>query len=320
MKVTIVVPTIREKNIQEFLDAWQDEFAMAEIIIVEDNPSRTFDLKGHSNIAHYSWEDIDRELGESSWIIPRRTDCVRSYGYYKAYQTRPDMLVTLDDDCYPMEPGGKGFLSRHWECLQGNGSAEAWRETGEGVVTRGVPYYNRARQRPVVLNHGLWNRIPDYDAPTQLLQSRQPGEFRFTNQTIPVGMYFPMCGMNVALRPEAIPAFYFMLMGRDYAYDRFGDIWAGVLVKKICDHLGKAVRSGDPAVAHQRASNVWANLRKEAPGLEVNETFWQAVDGVVLTGSTFGACYKEVTDKAELEGEYWIKLRRAMRVWAELFD
>ena len=100
------------------------------------------------------------------------------------------------------------------------------------------------------------------------------------DQTIPTGRYYPMCGMNVALRPVVVPAFYFLLMGRDAGVDRFGDIWAGVFVKRICDHLGWAVNSG-PAqvVADQRASNVWANLRKEAPGLELNETLWRAVDG-----------------------------------------
>jgi hypothetical protein len=129
-----------------------------------------------------------------------------------------------------------------------------------------------------------------------------------------------MCGMNVAFRPEVVPAFYFLLMGRDYEYDRFGDIWAGILVKKICDHLGYAVHSGEPAVSHQRASNVWANLRKEAPGLEVNESFWQAVDRVVLTKTTFGSCYAELANGLDIEGDYWDKLRRAMGMWAGLFD
>jgi len=320
MKTTIVVPTIREKNMQDFLAAWGGAFADAHVIIVEDNPTRTFNLGHRPNVTHYAWEDIERDLGSASWIIPRRTDCVRSYGYFKAYQTQPDMLVTLDDDCYPPADGGQNFLAKHWERLQGTGNAEAWRSTGIGVIPRGVPYYNRIRQWPVVLNHGLWTRVIDYDSPTQLLQSRAPGEFRYENQTIPAGMYFPLCGMNVALRPEVIPAFYFMLMGRDYAYDRYGDIWAGLFVKKICDHLGKAVNSGDPAVEHQRASNVWANLRKEAPTLETNEALWAAIDRVVLTQTTFGACYTELADQLELVGEYWSKLRNAMRAWAELFE
>lgn len=319
MKVTIVVPTIREDCLKSFLTAWHKEFAQAHIIVVEDNPTKTFDVSNYSNVTHYTWEDIERDLGKVSWIIPRRTDCIRSYGYYKAYHDHPDMIVTLDDDCYPANGDGSGFLSRHWERLNEGGISEAWRETGQGVVTRGVPYFNLARKWPVIINHGLWNCIPDFDAPTQLLQTRYPREFQFKNQTIPAGMYFPMCGMNLAFRPEVVPALYFLLMGKDYEYDRFGDIWAGIVVKKICDHLGYAINSGEPLVRHQRASNVWVNLRKEAGGLELNETLWQYVDRVVLTQTTFGGCYKELAENLKLEGEYWAKLRKAMRVWVELF-
>ena len=65
---------------------------------------------------------------------------------------------------------------------------------------------------------------------------------------------------------------------------------------------------------------MWANLRKEAPGLEVNESFWQAVDRIVLTRTTFASCYAELADRLDLAGDYWTQLRRAMNTWAGLFD
>jgi hypothetical protein len=319
MKATVVVPTIREDCLREFLLAWGSEFVEAHIIVVEDNPVRSFEVGGQAHITHYAWEDIDRDLGEDSWIIPRRTDCIRSYGYLKAFHDQPDMIVTLDDDCYPIDGAEEGFLARHWQRLNGEGCTQAWRESANGIATRGVPYFSTNRQWPVALNHGMWRGVPDYDAPTQLVRSRLPTEFRFENQTIPVGMYFPMCGMNIAFRPEVVPALYFLLMGKGYEYDRFGDIWAGIMVKKICDHLGYAIQSGEPAVSHERASNVWANLRKEAAALEANESFWRTVDRVTLMKTTFAACYKELANGIELEGEYWGKLREAMMTWADLF-
>ena len=320
MKISIVVPTIREEGIREFLSAWEDEFRGANIIIVEDNPSREFDLSSSLNLSHFSWEEIDDDLGADGWIIPRRTDCIRSYGFYKAYQQGADMIVTLDDDCYPEKSNGESFLACHWRRLSDGGQCEAWRETAIGVPTRGLPYFNRARRWPVAINHGMWTGVPDLDAPTQLVSSRSPQNFHFENQTIPVGMYFPMCGMNLAFRREVVPAMYFMLMGRDYEYDRFGDIWAGIVVKKICDHLGYAVTSGGPAVAHRRASNVWSNLRKEAAGLEVNEEFWQVVDHTNLTKTTFSECYVELAEQFDLKAEYWDRVRKAMHVWAELCE
>lgn len=315
MTITIVVPTIRQNSTQKFLEAWGAQFSDAHLIVVEDNPTKTFSLP-YPNLTHYSWEDIERTLGKDAWIIPRRTDCIRSFGYFMAYQEQPDMIVTLDDDCYPED---ENFLEKHWKRLQEGGSSVAWCETGDGVVSRGVPYFNQERKLECVINHGMWNNVPDYDAPTQLLQKRYPREFSWTNRTIPVGMYFPMCGMNLAFRAKVVPALYFLLMGKDYEFDRFGDIWAGIFVKKICDHLGHCINSGEPAVRHERASNVWANLRKEAPGLEVNEVLWREIDSIVLTKTNFKDCYKELANNLKLDGNYWQKLKRAMNIWADFF-
>jgi len=323
-KTVVVVPTIRESCIRDFLHAWEHELANAHVIVLEDNPEKTFDLGARAGIDHLCWTDIDEELGDQAWIIPRRTDCVRSFGYYRAWRERPDMIVTLDDDCFPVARGGEGFLERHWRRLEEGGTHEAWQESGVGVRTRGYPYFHSRRRWRCALNHGMWQRVPDYDAPTQLLEQRAPHAFRFDNQTIAPGRYFPMCGMNLAFRPEIVPALYFLLMGRDFEFDRFGDIWAGVFAKKICDHMGWAVNSGDPAVDHRRASNVWANLRKEAPGLELNETLWSAVDAVRLTETTVAGCYRQLADALPRSGlsaaAYLRKLADAMRIWTDLFE
>lgn len=316
MKTAIVVPTIREECIKAFLKEWDEEFKRSTIFVVEDNPSPTFELGNYANLRHFSWEDIDKDLGTYSWIIPRRTDCIRSYGFYKAYEHGFDMIVTIDDDCYPND---KVFLDTHWQRLN-NGKHLAWRETGEGVVTRGVPYINLHRERACVINHGMWTNVPDYDAPTQLVQNRLNRDFRHVNQTIPFGMYFPMCGMNLAFRPQVIPALYFLLMGKNYEFDRFGDIWSGIIIKKICDYLGFCINSGEPLVVHKRASNVWENLKKEVHGLRVNEELWDAVDRVSLTKSSFKECYMELAKKLPLSDKYWKKLKRAMLLWADLFS
>ncbi len=319
LKAAVVVPTIRENNARQFLAAWGDEFASATIIVVEDNPNASFDLGQYPNVRHYAWNDIDTELGGNSWIIPRRSDCVRSYGYLKALQTDPDIIVTIDDDCYP-DSATDGFLQAHAARLRDVGNYDAWVSTGTGQTPRGVPYFNRQRKQRCVINHGLWTGVPDLDAPTQLVASRSGEPFEPIDLTIPKGSYFPMCGMNLAFLPEMAPCMYFLLMGRDWEFDRFGDIWCGIFAKKICDHLGYAVTSGIPAVAHQRASNVWQNLRKEVPGLVINEALWEAVDQIVLTGVTVSSCYREIANGLTLQGDYWDSLKRAMLIWTELVE
>src|SRR5690349_12003297 len=57
-------------------------------------------------------------------------------------------------------------------------------------------------------------------------------------------------------------------------WDRFGDIWLGINLKRHMDEFGWAMVSGYAAVEHTRASDVHVNLKKEATGLEWNERLW----------------------------------------------
>jgi reversibly glycosylated polypeptide/UDP-arabinopyranose mutase len=142
--------------------------------------------------------------------------------------------------------------------------------------------------------------------------------------------------MNAMWRREAIPLSYHMLMGQAFLdltnpdinklpFDRFGDIWCGIIQKKICDHLRWSVSSGTPYIHHDRASNPFTNLRKEANGIEVNEWFWEKVDAINFgnTKMTAASLYKEVgRNIRNWDGEhkdYWRRLGDAMVIWADLF-
>jgi hypothetical protein len=317
VEAVVVVPTAREASLLGFLEAWEEELAEATVLVVEDGPEPTFAVTG-GNVRHLAWCDIEEQLGDVAWVIPRGSGCVRSFGCWAAARMWPDMIVALDDDVRP-DPRHPGFLKAHWARLQ-SGSDDAWVSTLDEASPRGMPYYATERELRVVLNHGLWSGVPDFDAATQLVGSRIAMSGRWSDRTIPRGSYFPMCSMNLAWRPEFTPAMYFLLMGPDYPFDRFGDIWAGVLAKRVADHLGLAVNSGSPGVLHERASNVFTNLSKESRGLAANETFWRAVDSVVLSASSVPAAYAELADRLPLPDPAFVALRRAMRAWAQLFD
>jgi len=313
MKTVIVIPTIREANLQRLLAQWAKEFSGHHIIVVEDNPIKTFQVAKTTDITHYSWKEIDQELRERSWIIPRRTDCVRSFGFYKAYQMKPDMVITLDDDCYPDH---EKFLEIHRNALQQEHYTE-WFQHYPGLRVRGVPY--QLETVPTVLNIGLWSHIPDLDAKTQLDNPEYRSMRYEFNYPTPKGYFAPVCGMNLAFKPEIIPAFYFLLMGQKYEYDRFGDIWAGIFLKKICDHLGFIISGGEPYVRHERASDPYVNLEKEKPGLEINERLWEDIKKMQLEGKNFKECYLSLARQLPEYSLYWKNLKEAMHIWANLF-
>lgn len=337
----LVVPSIRKDSFDRFVREWRPTglFDRVDLILIEDNSERTFETPDEAKGRHYTWSDID--TFEWSWIIPRRSDTVRSFGYWRAWNMGYDYLMTMDDDCYPA-PGYEELDLIHKSMM----TRTRWFNTLNSVRPRGVPYFNTGK-RDVHVNHGIWQGVLDYDAPQQLVNP-VPEVYTHDNRIIPHGAYHPFCGMNAMWRREAIPLSYHLLMGqarsREYGppcneplklsrlpFDRFGDIWCGIIQKKICDHLGWSVSTGTPYIHHDRASNPFANLRKEANGIEVNEWFWEKIDAIVLPdrqvldSSTAPAAYcyavvaGAVSDFGGEHAEYWKVLGAAMSRWSDLF-
>jgi reversibly glycosylated polypeptide/UDP-arabinopyranose mutase len=342
--VVLVVPSIREGSWNRFVKEWSDVglFDHVDVILMEDNPSQTFKAEiPNAYVYHYSWEDIDNVLGNRNWIIPRRSDTVRSFGYYMAWKLRDryKYVLTLDDDCYPptqeadgfhYKDGAAGFIQLHKDALE---NKPKWFNTLTTVKPRGVPFYETGKLDNVVINHGLWTNVLDYDAPTQLVQPT-PEKFSFDSRIVPHGQYFPMCGMNVMWKNEQTVLMYHLLMGKksgatleQLPFDRFGDIWCGIIAKKICDIKGLNIATGIPYIHHDRASNPFTNLKKEANGLEVNEKFWQYIDSFDRQGGFSSAEFYEemghhIKDFAQYSeyAEYFRQLGEAMIVWAKLFQ
>ncbi len=322
--VFLVVPTIRSL---EFLLVWGGLLSGCHLIVVEDNPTKQISTpkEGFKSVYHYSWGDIKKDIGKDEWIFSRRNAGVRSYGFWKAHELGADIIITLDDDCYPVD---RDFIVRHAANLSLR-APEKWTTTfphPNFLYTRGFPYGVRDKH-PVVISHGLWSNKMDLDAQTQLQHpnvNTQP--YPPTTSFIPKGQFFPMSSMNLAFKREATSLMYFPLMGSDpegnpWGYDRFDDIWAGVFAKKICDHLGLGVVSGSPFVEHRKASDPHKNLEKERGGIETNEILWRMVDEVELKQNSPTGCYRELAQKTQFpKGRYFEKLREAMLVWTRLFQ
>lgn len=331
--IGIVVPSIRENCFKEFCDKWINHIHISysdyklNFYLVEDNDKKSFKvnkdfIKLFNYFRHYSHKEILEDLKDNSWIIPFNTDCVRSYGYYKAYQDGCDYIITLDDDCYPLE---KYNILDHIASLMLNVRSTRWQTTlVDGAFPRGYPYELKHDYNEVMINHGLWTNVLDLDAPTQLIH----GELRYSmflpseDKIIPYGIYYPNCGMNLSWKREMTKYMYFMLMGKSYPFDRFGDIFCGIVAKKVCDTYGWSVRSGTPYIYHSRASNVFDNLIKEAKGIKYNEVFWKVVDRVKHNPNRdiYLDIAEEIGNAQELDLQYFKMLSKSMKVWFSLFE
>lgn len=313
----LVVPSIREQHLKEFLAAWSDRGGWDAVVLVEDNPEKTFDVKVD---AHYSWKEIAEVAGSDAWIFSRRDSAIRAFGFLAAWRMGAEYVATLDDDCFPIS-GYHDWFGEHVRLMN---DRTRWTPSIPGLRTRGLPYRNLGAKSAHV-NMGLWENVADYDSVQTLgLLAKSPELPYFTPPSgswiVPAGQYAPVCGMNLCFRREAAPLVYFPLMGEGQTYRRFDDIWMGVVMKKVADHLGWWVTAGEPHIEHRRASDPMVNLVKEAPGVAANEWLWGAVDAVPLSEGDAADCVAELgAGLRRHEDGYVAKMGEALGVWARFF-
>lgn len=311
MKV-LVLPTVRPESLPAFFDDWAPYADWDSVIVVHDAESCPPDSPG------YCWEDIDQDLGGASWIISRKNAAIRCFGFLKALERGAEWIGTLDDDCMPTESMAGGFFAAHQRAMQ---SHRRWVSSIPGFRSRGLPYRNLGELSRVVVNHGLWEGNPDLDAVHSLASPDYVPTLPVASTLIPAGQYFPFCSMNFIFHRDIAEAMYFPLMGHGSPYDRFDDIWAGVILKRVCDAAGLHISNGPPFVFHSRASDPFVNLRKEAPGILANETFWEVIDSARI--STRGCDVESLVDSLgeSLFGheiKYISQLGDALLTWKDL--
>lgn len=247
MRITVVVPWHNQSQLDLFLESWGVEFSDDRVLFQQDY---------------------------------NREGCAitKNKGIRKAIDEGAEIVVVLDDDCFPEEGQTlESLIVGHEKALQPQ-QVELFQAITE-PASRGTPYFTRTIEMPVAASMGFWSHIGDYDAPGQLVHgATRPMEF---NQTTIWQRYFPLCGMNLAFRSEEWPWCQFINVSR------FDDIWQGFLWQRKAYAQGQCFNLAGPEVRHSRQSNVWENLRDEAKNLERNETIWREIHSMPLTSRAY---------------------------------
>jgi len=233
----VVVPYIDENQLGRWLAAWRITTVPDWLLIVEDE---------------------------------RRDGCAvtKNRGVDMAVDNGADVVVILDDDCFPTCWKLEQHARLHVEQLTPT-VVESMFVAVTDPPSRGTPYFDRTVTMPVAASMGFWEGIGDYDAARQLAHSQGPMTFRY--QAIH-GRYFPLCGMNLAFRPGDWDPWW-----RFVDVPRFDDIWSGWMWQRHAYGLGYCFNLNGPPVQHVRQSNPWRNLQVEARHLEANESLWKQI-------------------------------------------
>jgi hypothetical protein len=337
-KITVVVASNRQECVQEFLRAWSPP-PWDETIVIEDAPQRSFDLAVSylHCIHHFSWAEIDADADVGAPApFSHRDSAIKMYGFWVAMRQQADIIIALDDDCYPCGPLGK-FTADHLAALS---PRARWIPSVDASPTRGVPYFDVGMIDGAVANMGLWRGEADYDAPQTLALHRlgcldHSYEPRSGNRLMHPQHYWPFCGMNIAFRREIAPLMYFPKMGEGSPYRRFDDIWGGIILQRCCRHLSLSLAVGDPQIRHVRASDPLVNLEKEAPGIRANELFWKIIEAAPLDAErqvTPLTCAEAIAGHLTWAGQHDVELAKnptlapylveegtRMRAWCDMF-
>jgi hypothetical protein len=337
LKVDFVIPSIGKlDNFKSFINSIED--CKYELLIIDegDPAVREKNIKILGNVPHRFYGPKERNewfktrFGVKSKkfakVIPEKCHAETSFGFLVCFEEKPDMVIELDDDVRMLN---EHQIYSHLNNLCKNNcsvvSAKGkWYNTIENLslttentlYPRGYPYHSDTRvkeyswtnkESSCVLNMGMWIGTPDLDALTLTYKGcidgkmNLQGECKRKKVVVAKGTYFPICSMNTAFKPEIIPAFYQLYM-KVMGIDRFDDIWSGVFLKKIADHIGDSISLGHPLVYHDKTPrNVFEDLKKELEGIIINEKLWKVLDKIDLEGKTYWDAYKDLIEGLEVK-------------------
>lgn len=336
-EVDIVIGALHS-DLTTFMNEWRPVFSRFHLIIVKDpDLSGEIQIPEGFNVDVYTRSDIDRVVGSSTSVLFSGYSC-RYFGYL---MSRKKYVISIDDDCIPAKDNEGSLVDivvQHITNLTTpatpfffNTLYDPYRKGADFV--RGYPFSLREGVT-CALSCGLWLNLADYDAPTQALKPELRNS-RYVDAvlTVPVRAMLPLSGINIAfdrelVGPALIPALKLAGEGK-FRWETMEDIWSGMCVKVISDHMGLGVKSGLPYVWRNERGNAIESLKKEWEGVKLMEEvvpFFQAVrlpqsavtaeDCVVelakIVKEQLGQSYPMFVRAAEAMVE-WIKVWKAVR-------
>jgi hypothetical protein len=298
MSWAVVVPSNRPDRLADFRKNWGPTFtdAGAQLYVVED---------------------ADPWPGIPAWV-PRRTDMIRSWGFVQAFRDGHDYVLSLDDDVLPYSKATH-LLAEYEAVFQSTMPVvpclSVGALTGTGLEMRGYP--DVGRERPVAIQYGGWKGVPDLDGRNQLLYpATRSSAFMPAVMPVPRDIAVTTCAMNFAVRRTELMWCWQLPMTADGLFNRWGDIWSGLIQKRMCDITGRAmVVNGRASVRHHRASDPQTNADREAPGYASHDGLWEAVR---RSGQSFVEVSNALADHVLRYHDHKLA-RDAVRQWRDHF-
>lgn len=192
-------------------------------------------------------------------------------------------IISVDDDCVPAKDNNGDLIdvvAQHVTNLSTpatpfffNTLYDPYRKGADFV--RGYPFSLR-NGVTCTLSCGLWLNLADYDAPTQALKpDLRNSRYVDAVLTVPAKSMMPLSGINIGfdrelVGPALLPALRLAGEGK-FRWETVEDIWCGMCVKVVSDHMGLGVKTGLPYVWRKERGDVVESLKKDWKGVKLME-------------------------------------------------
>jgi hypothetical protein len=320
---TINVPRVLEHHV-ELARASEDAVS---IIVAGDRktPAEAADFCRHLGIEYLGVDEQERFLVDFPALaraLPWNSVQRRDVALLKAYADGADVIVTIDDDNYPL---ADDFFSAHrivgeWHRLPTLVSDSVWLNVcdllddadGQRFFHRGFPLDRRwdsaparvegTRDAVLAVNAGLWLGDPDVDALTRvyrMVEATRVAPQLETSVVLGEGHWSPFDSQNTALSRAALRGYF---LSPDVG--RMDDIWASYLTLRSAQHLGECVAFGAPLVRQERnPHDYWRDFDLERIGYEVTPALVDGLAALELRGDDYASCLEELAGWLDAEAE-----------------
>ena len=292
---------------------------------------KAMQLRSEGFDVHYLGLEAQVEIAAAAGLpakfVPFDSDNRRNFAVLDAWRRQAEVIISLDDDNFPLEP--REFLScysrvgvvQRLPVAVGRGRwpnlcsmldiRSGWTGEAATIFARGHPHARRDGETAVlcagpmeegrVLAHvGLWEGHPDCDAATRASLDPVSHGLRIPHTLLaPRNARAPMSTQNVAIARELVPAWWYVRMGRMKSgrpLERFGDMFQAYFAAMVIEALGGRIAFGQPLVRHERnPHSLIRDLLGETSGMALLEELLAYLE-TVPRGATAEEAYRDVAD------------------------
>lgn len=209
--------------------------------------------------------------------VPYNNETRRNIGYLCALEDGCEILISIDDDNFPVDDDLVGFHANTGSDWNGEliNEQSGFHNICEylkinpqrQVFPRGYPFKLRGKPNinlteiaepgtKIGVTAGLWLSDPDVDATTWLNGRVEGVAYHGQNvQVLHQSTWTPVNTQNTSVIRELIPAYLCIPMGWKVpggTIQRYGDIWGGYFLQALMKNTQYHVAFGRPIVDHRR--------------------------------------------------------------------